>query len=321
MVKEIHESRVTDRREFLRCVSGSLAASGMILAGSASAETPSAPAAASPLPMISLGPYRVTRMITGWNTIGGHSHQSINASRHMVQYFTVDRTVEFIQNCERAGINTWQLDHDEKAIAVVRKLRENGSKMQFICLHSGADAPLKTVVEDLGVIGFSHHGSVTDGSFRAGKSEVVHDYVKRVKDMGLLAGVSAHCPDHTKKIADEGWENDFFMTCFYHITYPPKDQKAAMGKVVVGEPFFDTDPIEMTKVIREVPKPCLGFKILAAGRVCRNEKTAKQSVERAFQCAFANIKPIDAVIVGMFPVFYDELSDNVAYVRKYGAVA
>jgi hypothetical protein len=55
MVKELHESRVSDRREFLRCVSGSLAASGMVLAGSAAAETPSPPAAASPLPMISLG--------------------------------------------------------------------------------------------------------------------------------------------------------------------------------------------------------------------------------------------------------------------------
>ena len=188
----------------------------------------------------------------------------------MLQYFTVDRTVEFILSCERAGINTWQLDHDEagKAVAVVRELRARGSKMQFICLHSagGGSAPLKKVVEDLGVIGFSHHGSVTDSSFRAKKPEVVHDYVKRVKDMGLIAGVSAHCPDHIKRISDEGWENDFFMTCFYHVTYPGKDQKADMKKVVVGEPFFDTDPVEMTKVVRSVPKPCLGFKILAAGR-------------------------------------------------------
>ena len=150
---------------------------------------------------------------------------------------------------------------------------------------------------------------------------MVHDYVKKVHDLGLLAGVSAHCPEHLKKIADEGWENDFFMTCFYHVTRPPEEQKAAIGKAGVGEPFFDADPPAMTKVIREVEKPCLGFKILAAGRVCRNERTAKQSVDRAFQFAFANIKPIDAVIVGMFPVFYDELSDNVAYVRKYGAVA
>jgi hypothetical protein len=321
MVKELHESRVTDRREFLRRVSGTLAASGVMLSAAAAAEDSGPPAAAEPLPTIALGKYRVTRMVTGWNTIGGHSHQSLNASRHMLQYFTVDRTFEFIRKCEQAGINTWQLDHDEegKAVQVVRKLREAGSKMQFICLHSEVE-DLKTAAKDLDLIGFSHHGSVTDARFREGKSQVVHDYVKKVHDMGLLCGVSAHCPDHTKKMGDEAWENDFFMTCFYHLTYPPKQQETEMGKKVVGEPFFDTDPIKMTEVIRSVDKPCLGFKILAAGRVCRNEKTAKESVEKAFKFAFANIKPIDAVIVGMFPAFYDELSDNVAYVRKYGVV-
>ncbi len=321
MAREIQESHVTDRRDFLRRVSGTLAVSGMALAGTAVAETPASPAVPAPLlPTIALGSYRVTRMITGWNPIGGTSHQSLNASRHMMEYWTVDRVVDFLLKCEQAGVNTWQLDHDERATATVRKLREKGSKLQFFCLHCDADAPLKTALADLGVFGFSHHGGATDGLFRAGKAQVVHDYVKKVHDLGLLAGISAHCPDHIKRIADEDWENDFFMTCFYHVSRPAKDQKELFGgRVVVGEPFFDQDPVEMTKVVRSIPKPCLGFKILAAGRVCKNEKTAKQSVEKAFQFAFANIKPIDAVIVGMFPVYYDELSDNVAYVRKYGA--
>ena len=321
MTQETPKSRVTDRREFLRRVSGTLAASGVMLAGAGAADESAPLPVAEPLPTIALGKYRVTRMITGWNTIGGHSHQSLNASRHMLQYFTVDRTFEFIQQCERAGINTWQLDYDEegKAVKVVKKLRDAGSKMQFICLHADP-GNLKIAAKDLDLIGFSHHGSVTDALFRKGKSEAVHDFVKKVHDLGLLCGVSAHCPDHTKKMANEDWENDFFMTCFYHLSYPLEQQQAEMGKMVVGEPFFDTDPIRMTEVVRSVSKPCLGFKILAAGRVCKNEKTAKQSVERAFKFAFANIKPIDAVIVGMFPAFYDELTDNVAYVRKYGVV-
>jgi hypothetical protein len=319
MVKELHESHMTDRREFLRRVSGTLAASGVMLSAAASVAEDSVPTIAEPLPTIALGKYQVTRMITGWNTMGGHSHQSLNATRHMLQYFTVDRTFEFIQQCERAGINTWQLDYDAggKAVKVVRKLREAGSKMQFICLHYKQD-DLKQAAKDLDLIGFSHHGSATDNFFREGKKETVHDFVKKVHDMGLLCGVSAHCPDHTQMMADENWENDFFMTCFYHLTYPDAQQEKEMGKKVVGEPFFDTDPIKMTKVIRSVDKPCLGFKILAAGRVCKNEKTARESVENAFKFAFANIKPTDAVIVGMFPVFHDELTDNVAYVRKYG---
>ena len=46
----------------------------------------------------------------------------------------------------------------------------------------------------------------------------MHDYVKAAHDCGVLAGVSAHNPDCIKRVADEGWEVDFFMTCFYFLT-------------------------------------------------------------------------------------------------------
>lgn len=54
----------------------------------------------------------------------------------------------------------------------------------------------------------------------------------------------------------------------------------------------------MTEVVRQVKQPCLGFKILGAGRHCAYQ----QMVRAAFQFAFENIKPTDgAIIVGMFP--------------------
>jgi len=65
-------------------------------------------------------------------------------------------------------------------------------------------------------------------------------------------------------------------------------------------------------VIRQVPRPCLGFKILAAGRRC----DSRESVRQAFEFAFQNIKPSDAVIVGMFPKFSDHISANVQNVRE-----
>ena len=47
--------------------------------------------------------------------------------------------------------------------------------------------------------------------------------------------------------------------------------------------------------VRQIEKPCLGFKILAAGRLCWN----RFSIERAFASAFSKMKPTDGVIVGM----------------------
>ena len=156
----------------------------------------------------------------------------------------------------------------------------------------------------------------TERAFQSGKPQAVRDYVKKVKDHGILAGVSTHCPDTIKRVMDEGWENDFFMGSFYYLTRPREEMEKRLGKVPVGEPFFESDPLEMTAALRQVSKPCLAFKLLAAGRLC----WTRPSVEEAFKFAFANIKPIDAVIVGMFPRFSDQVRHNADYVRKYGVV-
>ena len=68
----------------------------------------------------------------------------------------------------------------------------------------------------------------------------------------------------------------------------------------------------MTAVVREIKQPCFGFKILAAGRMCASQ----QKVREAFAFAYRNIKPIDGVIVGMFPQYFDEVGANVRLARS-----
>jgi len=55
--------------------------------------------------------------------------------------------------------------------------------------------------------------------------------------------------------------------------------------------------------------PCFAFKILGAGRHCDSQ----EAVQAAFNFAFANIKPTDAVVVGMFPKYLDQITLNVQY--------
>jgi hypothetical protein len=298
----------TGRREFLAQLAGAAAVSGLAWAGpSAAGERP---AAAAPLPTIALGKYRVTRLVAGWNPIGGYSYLGPHMDRHMKEYFTAEQTVEFLLNCEREGISTHQFSVAEKTAEVLRTVRERGSKMQFICLHSGR-AGIREVLQTTQPIAMVHHGGATDQLFADGKSQDVHDYVKEAHDRGVLAGVSAHNPDCIKRVADEGWEVDLFMTCFYFLTR----KKAAPPETLhVGYPFYAADPQAMTAVVRQVKQPCLGFKILAAGRMC----SSQQTVMEAFRFAFRNIKPIDGVIVGMYPRFFDEIRANAEYVREFG---
>lgn len=317
-----HEPRdlFTQRREFLSMITAA-AATGLVAARSASAAQPAAAAPASPqtptapMPTIALGKYRISRLVAGSNPLLGYSYMGQHTDQHMKEYFTPDRCVEFLQQCERAGINTHQFSTPAKTANYLRLLPERGVKMHQICLHSQRDK-LQEAIDLAHPIAFAHHGGATDRLFAEGKSQRVHDYVKAVHDRGLLAGVSAHNPDCIKRVADEGWENDFFMTCFYFVTRKIVHKDFSTPTLDMVYPFFKDDPKVMTAVVRQVKQPCLGFKILGAGRMCANQQT----VQAAFKFAFENIKPIDGVIVGMFPWYFDEIGANTKYTRELGKV-
>jgi len=115
-------------------------------------------------------------------------------------------------------------------------------------------------------------------------------------------------------VADEGWEVDFFMTCFYFLTRKTAHKEVEVPTLNIDYPFFKDDPKVMTQVARQVRQPCLGFKILGAGRLCSNQQT----VRSAFKFAFENLKPTDGVIVGMFPWAFDEVSANAQFTRELG---
>jgi hypothetical protein len=317
------DAQVTPRREFLSQFPWAVAGSALALGTASRAQEtpPTAPdSAGPPLPTIRLGDHEVTRLVAGSNPISGYSYMGPIMDRHMREYFTAERIVEFLWGCERAGINTHQFSDPQKMAGPFHTLRERGSKMKFICLSS-SEEPSETigqVVRDTRPIALAHHGGVTDRLFGQGKSQQVRDFVKQVRDAGVLAGVSAHNPDCIKRMANEDWPVDFFMTCFYHLTRT-KEDLAKMPPVVtlpIGYSFFASDPLAMTEVARQVRQPCLGFKILAAGRKCHD----KQSVQEAFNFAFKNLKPTDGVIVGMYPRFGDQIRENATYARQFGAI-
>ena len=68
--------------------------------------------------------------------------------------------------------------------------------MQWICLtHAGEERSLNDIVA-LKPIAIAHHGNRTDAFFQSDNADRVHDYVKKIHDLGFCAGVSTHCPKH-----------------------------------------------------------------------------------------------------------------------------
>ena len=68
----------------------------------------------------------------------------------------------------------------------------------------------------------------------------------------------------------------------------------------------------MFKTIQAVRKPCLAYKVLAAGR----RVGSPGEVRRCFEEAFANSKPTYAVLVGMYQQLGDQVGQNAAIVRS-----
>jgi hypothetical protein len=166
-----------------------------------------------------------------------------------------------------------------------------------------------------GTIGVAHHGEVTDVFWKTGQIDKARDYCKRVRDAGVLVGVSTHIPDVVDHIASAGWDVDFFMCCVYERHRSPEELKALLGHVPLPprEVYLESDPPRMYKAMLGTDKPCLAFKILAAGRLCDRQEW----VEAAFEDAFRQIKPNDAVIVGMYPEYEDQIAINAEYVRRF----
>ncbi len=284
------------------------------------AAAPALAAQPAPLPAVKFGGrHEISRLIIGTNPLMGYSHFNRILDQCMREWMTLERRVETILAAERAGITTWQLHYQKETIDTLKGVRERGSKIKVFLLSDfelHKDFAMIPDAAKLGFLGMAHHGNRTDEAFREGRMERVLEFVQRVRDTGAMAGVSTHNPAVIEWIEEKGWPVDYYMACFYHVTRTPEQVRALMnGERPLGEPFLEKDPERMTRVIRQTRKPCLGFKILGAGRA----GGSREQIEAAFRFAFANIKPGDAVIVGMWPKFKDEITENCEIVRKIHA--
>ena len=201
------------RRSFLGC-----AAAGAVID----------PATAS-LPTVRLGKYTVTRLIAGYNPVGGYSHSVPKLSAIMKDWFTPQRTLEFVKRVEQAGINTWQAGPDPKVIGALRAAWEGGSKMQWISLMADGEAKQWKEIADLKPVAVVHHGEITDRMFRAGEQAKIRDFINRAHDLGLQAGISSHNPENIARCEEAGWGQDLYMTCFYNIRRDQEKVRAGLG--------------------------------------------------------------------------------------------
>lgn len=305
------KTSTSDRRDFLQQVTG-LAAGATALAATAAAAD-----AAGPLPTISLGKHQITRLIIGGNPLYGHSHFNKLFSQHQMAWATPENVVALIQRCEKAGINTWQNSYAPRTLADVDRVREAGCKVNWFLLGKGDWDEKPELIVDAAKrkpVGIAPHGAMADRLHRQNKLTALTDVLKRIRDQGVLVGLSCHNPALVATAEEKGWDIDYYMCCLYYLSRPKEEYRKLLGGVdlPLGEIYLPADPPKMFEMIRQTRKPCLAYKVLAAGR----RINTPSEIRKCFTEAFANIKPTDAVIVGMYQAFTDQVGENAAIVRE-----
>ncbi len=274
------------------------------------------------LPTVPFGEHRITRLISGGNPLCGNSHRSKELDGEMRAYFTAERVVQYLHRVEQGGINTLQARGDYHRILYWLELyRREGGKLQWIAQTASEMADVFQnirVLASAGAIGIYHHGTQTDRWWHDGRIDRVRGYLQCMRDCGVQVGLGTHIPEVIEHAEDKGWDVDFYMACFYNLSRRPRESALVSGvQAATEEEYPAGDPEAMCRAIRATSKTCLAFKILAAGRSCATQ----EHVRRAFAFAFANIKPRDAVVVGMFPRDVDQVSLNVRYAQEACAAA
>jgi len=266
------------------------------------------------LPAVTLGPHRVTRLIVGGNPFVGNSHLAPEMDRDMREYYSAERVVEALRACETAGINTVQARGDyHRVLHWIELFRRQGGTLQWVAqtaseMHDGFQNI--RVLAAAGAIAIYHHGTRTDNLWHDGRIDQVRDSLACMRDSGVVVGLGTHIPEVVAYAEEHGWDVDFYMTSLYNLGRTPRESAVVSGRPdFTGELFLESDREAMYKAIRATRRTCLVFKILGASRRCGDQ----EEVRAAFRETFANIKPQDAVVVGMFTKYADQVRLNVRY--------
>ncbi len=269
------------------------------------------------LPKISFCEHQISRLLIGDNPIYGYSHFNQLLSQHQQAYHTPERVVATLKRAEDVGINGWQNSLTERSLSDLMTYRAEGGTMHWFCLSPGSawyDEP-DLVFEAAKHAPFGmapHGGGVGHRCLRENRLDLLQDILKRIRDTGVLVGLSVHDVRLLHIAEDEDWDIDYYMTGLYNLHGGSQKFTDKFGYAPLGEIYAREDRDEMCKAIRRTDKPCIAFKVLAAGRTVASPAQIRQEVKYTLE----RIKPIDVLLLGMYQEFGDQIGENARLITE-----
>jgi hypothetical protein len=294
-----------NRRSFMK---QSLAASagGVLAANMGQAAGPAGPAinvepgSKAKIPMGKIGKLEVSRMLLGGNLLTHYTHSRdlkyvYNLTAH---YNTEDKIHETMAIAEAHGINTLSIHNPPGIVSMLKRYRQRyGGKIQWIICPIAeitpdmrAYADMAKELVDEGTEALYLWGVRSDPLCAQGKMDLVRKAVEIGKDLGVPSGVGAHDLNVIIQCEAHNIPADFYIKTFHHHKYPsapkPNELKNPYNEV---PGYWCRDPEKTIEVMKNVTKPWISFKVMAAGAIPPKD---------AFQYVFEN--GADHTLAGMF---------------------
>ena len=255
------------------------------------------------LPTVNFCNLNITRLIIGANPFAGFSHQSPDRDREMIDYHSIDRIIETWHRAQAAGINTFITNNETPhVVEAVRKYLASDNPMQWITqVNCRTKSDMPTAIDeavDIGCKALYFHGALIDNAYQKQDDASLRSWCEHAKSRGIIVGAAGHSPKAHLWV-DSLDIVDFHAVCFFNCGSLHDGQ---------GEKFKLADLAESTAAIQQIQKPCIGYKIMGAGRI---------DPRMAFEYAFENIKDGDVVNVGMHRGDMDDMVEkNAGIVEK-----
>ena len=229
----------------------------------------------------------MTRLVIGANPFGGYSHQTPERDKVMREFHTPDQILETWRQALDAGITAMVTNNETPHVldALERYFADGTEgKLQWIAqVNHNRNPEMTDAIDETVKIGCKAlfiHGGVVDNLYKNRDGKTIRKWVTHAQSHGIPVGIAGHSP------VVHDWVNsldivDFHVVCFFDCGSVHNQE---------GERFSLEDIAEAVKCIQRIEKPCIGYKIMGAGRI---------DPKMAFQYAFDNIKVGDVVNVGM----------------------
>jgi hypothetical protein len=315
-----------DRRGFVK--RSVVASAGAALAMNTAAQTGESTAAAaegSPpqpqnqIPMGKIADMEISRLLLGGNLLTHYTHsRDLKYVYGLAKNYNTERKIlETLELAEQHGINTLVIHNVRPIMALLKKHRQNGGKMQWITctfhalvggnltkfnaeieqlVDDGTDAVYISGVEADNLCGYPNDISAVNAAERIAepKLDLLAQAVELARAYGLPTGLGAHRMGSIKQCETAGIDVDFYLKTLHHHNYPSAE--------IHYDSSFCPQPEELIEFMKSVEKPWIAFKVMAAGAI---------PPQNAFRYAFDN--GADFVLAGMFDF---EIAEDVRIVNE-----